>query len=61
MVEVFLIGVIVSLVKLVQLAHVQLGFSFWAYTAFSILFTLAVNRLDRFQCWQKIEEVQVQG
>ncbi|MCZ6831304.1 MAG: paraquat-inducible protein A [Gammaproteobacteria bacterium] len=58
MVEVFLIGVVVSLVKLAQLADVQLGFSFWAYVAFSITFTLALTTLDRFQCWQMIEQVQ---
>jgi paraquat-inducible protein A len=56
MVEVFLIGVVVSLVKLASLAEVQLGISFFAYTAFSITFTLAVTTLDRFQCWQMIDE-----
>ena len=58
MVEVFLIGVVVSLVKLAQLADMQLGFSFWAYVAFSVSFTLALTTLDRFQCWQKIEQLQ---
>ena len=58
MVEVFLIGVVVSLVKLAQLASVQLGLSFWAYAAFSITFTLALTTLDRFQCWQMIERLQ---
>ena len=58
MVEVFLIGVVVSLVKLAQLADVELGFSFWAYAAFSICFTLALITLDRFQCWQMIDKVQ---
>jgi paraquat-inducible protein A len=57
MVEVFLIGVVVSLVKLSQMADVQLGYSFWAYVAFSIFFTLAVSTLDRFHCWQRIEAV----
>jgi paraquat-inducible protein A len=58
MVEVFLIGVVVSLVKLASMASVELGLSFWAYTAFSITFTLALSTLDRFQCWQMIDAVQ---
>ncbi len=61
MVEVFMIGVVVSLVKLSSMAHVELGFSFWAYAAFSISFTLALVTLDRFQCWQMIERVREQG
>ena len=55
MVEVFIIGVIVSLVKIASMATVVLGISFWAYTAFTICFTLAVINLDRYQCWETIE------
>ncbi len=55
MVDVFFIGVLVSLVKIAQMATIHLGISFWAYAAFSILFTLALSNLDRFQCWRRIE------
>ena len=55
MVEVFIIGVIVSLVKIAALATVVIGLSFWAYAAFAICFTLAVASLDRYQCWERIE------
>jgi paraquat-inducible protein A len=55
MVEVFIIAVIVSLVKIASLATVVLGISFWAYAAFSICFTLALVTLDRYQCWEMIE------
>ena len=58
MVEVFTIGVIVSLVKIAAMATVVLGISFWAYVAFSILFTFAVASLDRFQCWEMIEQLE---
>lgn len=58
MVEVFIIGVIVSLVKIAAMATVVLGISFWAYAAFSILFTYAVASLDRYQCWELIEELE---
>jgi paraquat-inducible protein A len=43
------------------MADVELGFSFWAYTAFSVCFTLALTTIDRYQCWRKIEEVQAHG
>ncbi len=58
MVEVFIIGVIVSLVKIAKMATVELGISFWAYVAFSVLFTMAVAALDRYQCWEQIEALQ---
>ncbi len=57
MVEVFFIGVLVSLVKIAKMATVVLDISFWAYAAFSILFTLALSNLDRFQCWRRIESM----
>ena len=61
MVEVFIIGVIVSLVKIMAMATVVLGISFWAYTAFAICFTAAVASLDRYQCWERIEELGASG
>ena len=53
--EVFIIGAIVSLVKIAKLATVVLGFSFWAYIVFTICLTAALSGLDRFQVWQAIE------
>jgi len=58
MVEVFIIGVIVSLVKIMAMADVVIGLSFWAYAGFTILFTLAISNLDRYQCWKLIEELE---
>jgi len=58
MAEVFIIGVIVALVKIAALATVVVGFSFWAYAAFVICFTLAIASLDRYQCWERIEALQ---
>ena len=57
-VEVFIIGVIVSLVKISAMATVTLGISFWAYVAFSICYTLALVSLDRYQCWEMIEDLE---
>ncbi|MEM0954091.1 MAG: paraquat-inducible protein A [Pseudomonadota bacterium] len=58
MVEVFIIGVIVSLVKIAKMATVTLGLAFWAYVAFAILFTLALALLDRYQLWQRIDALE---
>jgi paraquat-inducible protein A len=58
MVEVFIIGVIVSLVKIAKMATVTLGLSFWGYVAFSILFTMAVAAMDKYQLWEEIEALE---
>jgi paraquat-inducible protein A len=58
MVEVFFIGVLVSLVKISAMATVIIGISFWAYAGFSICFTLALSNFDSFQSWKRIEELQ---
>lgn len=55
MAEVFIIGVIASLVKIAGMASVVLGLSFWSYAAFAILFVLAISSFDRFAVWTAIE------
>jgi paraquat-inducible protein A len=57
MVEVFVIGVIVSLVKIGAMATVILGLAFWAYVAFALCFTATLTNLDRVQLWERIEEL----
>ncbi len=57
MVEVFFVGVLVSLVKIAKMATVVMGVSFWAYAAFTILFILATSGLDRAQYWRRIEAI----
>jgi paraquat-inducible protein A len=58
MVEVFAIGVIVSLVKLAAMAKVSLGVSFWAYLAFTVLFLLAFSSMDRLTVWTAIDRIR---
>jgi paraquat-inducible protein A len=58
MVEVFLIGVLVSLVKIGAMATVVIGISFWAYVGFAVCFTAALSNLDRLQMWREIEACQ---
>ena len=47
MVEVFFLGAIVSLLKLIKLADVQLGFGFWASAGLMICLTGVVGGIDR--------------
>jgi len=58
MVEVFVIGVIVSLVKLASMADVVLEISFWSYAAFGICLTATLSSLDRDYIWREIERTQ---
>ena len=55
MVEVFVIGVLVSLVKIGAMATVVMGISFWAYVAFALCFTAMLTHLDRVEMWREIE------
>ncbi|MBG0758949.1 paraquat-inducible membrane protein A [Vibrio cidicii] len=52
MVDVFLIGVLVSLIKIASLAEVAMGYSFWAFCLFSVLVVKTVSLVDRYWLWQ---------
>lgn len=52
--EVFLIGVLASLIKVAAMATVVLGLSFWAYVGFGIAFTLMFARMNRHQFWNTL-------
>ena len=58
MVEVFLIGVLVSFIKIAALATVVFGMSFWAFVGFAVCLTAALASLDRHQVWSAIEEAR---
>lgn len=51
MAEVFFVGVLVSLVKLVTIAQMHLGWSFWAYALFCVAYAKVLSLLDRYQMW----------
>jgi paraquat-inducible protein A len=58
MVEVFFIGVLVSLVKIAHMATVVIGISFWGYGAFALCFVASVSNLDRLQYWNMLERLE---
>ena len=58
MVEVFFIGVLVSLFKITHMATVGVGIAFWSYAAFVIFFTLTLSNLDTFYTWKRLEALE---
>lgn len=58
MAEIFLIGILVSFVKIVSLADVELGRSFWAYVLFTICLVVVVLNLDRRELWRQVWAAQ---
>lgn len=49
MAEIFLIGVLVSLIKVVSMANIGLGLSFYAYLLFTIFMTITLLYVDKYQ------------
>lgn len=56
--EIFLIGVLVSMVKVMSLADISFGISFWAYVAFVIFYIAALAHLNRPRLWEQIEPIK---
>ncbi len=52
MAEIFLIGILVSFVKIASLADVTLGLSFWSYVLFIIFMTATILHIDQHQAWR---------
>ncbi len=55
MIEVFLLGVLVSLLKLGKVADVHFGMGFWAFGALMICMAAAVAAIDRDELWDRLE------
>ena len=49
MAEIFLIGVLVSLVKIISMADIGLGLSFYAYLLFTVSMTITLLYVDKYQ------------
>lgn len=54
MVDVFLIGVLISLVKLMGMADIKMGMSFWAFVGYTLLLIKMISSLDRMWLWQRL-------
>ena len=51
MMEIYLLGAIVALVKLASMANIELGLSFWAFALLNILSALAAQMVDTHTLW----------
>lgn len=56
MAEVFLIGVLVSLVKISGMADLVIGLSFQAYILFTLCLVISISSLDRQQLWLRLDK-----
>ncbi|GGW73142.1 PqiA/YebS family transporter subunit [Alishewanella tabrizica] len=54
MVDIFLMGLLISFVKLVANTDISLGLSFWAFCAFCLLHLRTFQVIDRHEMWSKI-------
>lgn len=52
MAEIFLVGILISFIKIVSLANVELGLSFWAYCLFTLGVVLVTLNFDRREVWE---------
>jgi paraquat-inducible protein A len=55
MMEVFLLGILVSLVKLEHLAHVETGVALWAFGGLIPLLIVASISFDPEELWAKVQ------
>jgi len=55
MIEVFLLGVLVSLLKLTKMADMHFGVGFWAFAALMLCMAAAIASIDRTELWDRIE------
>ncbi|MGQ8363994.1 paraquat-inducible protein A [Glaciecola sp. 1036] len=55
MADVFIIGVLVALIKVIELADIVLGIAFWAYIGFTLCFIAASLIANKYQVWCWIE------
>lgn len=55
MVEVFLLGVLVSLLKIAKVADVHFGIGFWAFAGVMLCMAGAVAGIDREELWDRLE------
>lgn len=55
MIEVFLLGVLVSLLKLGKIAELHFGVGFWAFSILMFCMAAAVAAIDKRELWDRLE------
>ena len=54
MVEVFLVAVLVSLIKIASLADIGIGYGFWAFVLFALLLLKTTASMERGWLWTRL-------
>lgn len=55
MVDVFLMGILVALIKMASLADLYFGVAFWSYLSFTAVFTYILSLVDPHKLWLWVE------
>ncbi|PCF94946.1 paraquat-inducible protein A [Vreelandella nigrificans] len=55
MADVFIIGALVSLIKIAGMAQIELGISFWSFCIFAVLLLMTTQSLDADWMWFSLE------
>ena len=58
MVEIFLIGALVSLIKIISMAEIALGLSFYAFILFALSMTIVILHIDKRELYQLLAQVE---
>ena len=58
MVEIFLIGALVSLIKIISMAEIELGLSFYAFILFALSMTIVILHIDKRELYQLLDQVE---
>ncbi len=54
MADVFAIAALVSLVKIIAMAHIQLLSAFWTFSGFALILLITVTRMNTIGLWQRL-------
>ena len=55
MVDVFVFGVAIALVKIISMADIEIGISFWSYAIFTVIFIYISSVVDIYRLWSWVE------
>ncbi|MEM7642156.1 MAG: paraquat-inducible protein A, partial [Pseudomonadota bacterium] len=58
MAEIFMVGVAVALVKLADLATLQMGPAFWSFAAIVVITTLKDTQMSKYSIWKTLDEAK---
>ena len=54
MADVFAIAALVSLIKIIAMAHIQLLSAFWTFSGFALILLITVTRMNTIGLWQRL-------